>query len=168
MKNTIKIIALMALTSLAACHGNTTDGRQAEATEKLVAEADRVVGIPAITNWTQKKMMRDIYELLDKPNLTTYAYLHDLNGKLHCLGPVIGYGLPYSTQFTNPQRLIHNTGVDLIPQPEPNGVFVPEGLSATWLNLIDPETGKPQVVYVEPPITVSPIKLTSPVVATRC
>jgi len=31
-------------------------------------------------------------------------------------------------------------GMTTIPQPDPNGLFMPDGLSATWLMMIDPET----------------------------
>ena len=44
-------------------------------------------------------------------------------------------------------------------KPEPNGLFMPEGLSATWLLMIDPKTNEPRPVYVEPQIIVSPFPL---------
>lgn len=46
-----------------------------------------------------------------------------------------------------------------MPQSEPNGLFMPDSLSATWLMMIDPDTGEPRPVYVEPLIIVSPFKL---------
>jgi hypothetical protein len=36
---------------------------------------------------------------------------------------------------------------------------MPEGLSATWVMLVDPKTGEPRPVYVEPSILVSPFPL---------
>lgn len=164
--------ALVLSLTLAACDPPTSDAdsRQAQATKTLTDQADRTVGMPAIKNFTEKKMARDIYELRDDPNIATYAYVQGLDGKLRCLGRSLGYGLPYSTQFSNPEAYMQRSsgGYLTMPQAEPNGLFTPDGMSATWLNLIDPATGKPSVVYVEPTITVSPIKLTGPAVAGPC
>lgn len=140
-------------------------------TEAAMSEANRQVGMPAIVNFQEKKLMKQIYELRDQEDLVCHAYLFNkMTGEVgQYLGKCIGYGLPYSTQFSNPQRVVdvHDFGVEsyesnasaVIPQPEPNGLFMPEGLSATWLLLIDPETNKPRPVYIEPEIIVSPFKL---------
>ena len=45
-----------------------------------------------------------------------------------------------------------------MPQPEPNGLFMPDGLAATWLMLID-EKGDIHPAYFEPAIIVSPVLL---------
>lgn len=147
------------------------DGQIADQTERAMLEANRQVGMPAIVNFQEKKIMKQIYELRDSENLIAHAYLvNEMNGEIgQYLGQCIGYGLPYSTQFSNPERAVdledeigHNlidSHSGVMPQPEPNGLFMPEGLSATWLLLIDPETGEPRPVYVEPAIIVSPFKL---------
>ena len=46
-----------------------------------------------------------------------------------------------------------------MPQADPNGLFMPSGLSATWLMMIDQRTGEARPVYVEPQIIVSPFPL---------
>lgn len=136
-------------------------------------ESNRQIGLPAIINNQEKKIMKQIYELRDQENLVCYAYLFNKDsGKVgQFLGKCIGYGLPYSTQFSNPMKVVdpervaghskyQGEGAFLsMPQPEPNGLFMPEGLSATWLLLINPETKEPRPVYVEPEIIVSPFKL---------
>lgn len=138
------------------------DRQQAAETERLTSEAFRQVGMPDITRFTEKKLAKDIYELRDRADLTTWTYIIDLNGKLHLLGQSIGYGLPYSVQYTNPmKREQAHTERYTIPQPEANGLFMPDGLSATWVLLIDPNDGKPKPVYVEPQILVSPFPLPS-------
>jgi len=107
-----------------------------------------------------------IFELRDQENLVCYAYLvNKMSGKLVFLGKCIGFGLPYSVQFTNPMKPLSmshaNRGLSLttIPQPDPNGLFMPSGLSATWLMMVDPDTGDARPVYIEPEIVVSPFKL---------
>lgn len=67
---------------------------------------------------------------------------------------------PYSAQYVSPgYHLDEPDGGDLLmPQPEPNGLFVPDGLSATWILCSDGEGGvKP--VYSEPELMVSPFPL---------
>lgn len=76
------------------------------------------------------------------------------------------FGLPYSVQFTNPERIKIYDGAAhgainpiAVPQPDPNGLFMPQGLSATWLMMVDPKTNEPRPVYIEPEIVVSPFPL---------
>lgn len=147
-----------------------SDTQLAAQTERSMMEANAQVGMPAIVNWKQKKDLKMLYEVLDQEGLITYAYLVSLDGKLVFLSKCVGYGMPYSTQYSNPVKAMqgdHAVGMDFtgfhdvitMPQPEPNGLFPPEGLSATWLMMIDGETGDVRPVYVEPQIIVSPIKL---------
>lgn len=140
------------------------DMDQQRKTEKSMREANKQVGMPAIVNFQEKKLMKQIYELRDQENLICFAYYIDMTGVKHFLGKCIGYGLPYSTQFSNPEKVFHDSGINgrsatFIPQPEPNGLFMPEGLSATWLLLIDPATNEARPVYIESEILVSPFRL---------
>ena len=118
--------------------------------------------ISAITNFQERKLAKMIFELRDREDLLCYAYsVSKMQGKLVFIGRCIGYGLPYSTQYTNPEVIARcsSAGYAVIPQADPNGLFMPSGLSATWLMMIDPETGEPRPVYLEPEIVVSPFKL---------
>jgi hypothetical protein len=177
MKKLIILLSLILTTVLVSCQQKTSaptaDKKLQKQTERTMSEANRQVGFPSITRFQEKKNMKMIYELRDQENLICYAYLvNEVNGKVgQFLGKTIGYGLPYSTQFSNPQKITdpevvmgyrkhQGEGAFLtIEQPEPNGLFMPEGLSATWLLLIDPKTKKPRPVYVEPSIIVSPFPL---------
>ncbi len=47
----------------------------------------------------------------------------------------------------------------IIPQADPNGLYMPTSSSATWLILIDPVTKKARPAYFEPEIVVSAFKL---------
>jgi len=141
----------------------STDKVQMVATERLMSEANRQVGMPNITNFAQKKTMKLIQEECDNEDLICYAYLKsDYSGKLVYIGKCIGYGVPFSAQYTNPMRALDgpSTGeFTTIPQPDPNGLFMPTSSSATWLLMIDPVTSKPRVAYFEPEIVVVPFKL---------
>ena len=146
------------------CENKTTDDKQRIQTEKLVSEAQRQVGMPNIINFQQRKLMKMIYELCDKENLICYAYIKsDYQGKLFFIGKCIGFGIPFSAQYTNPMKPATSNGYwrdFAIPQPDPNGLFMPTSSSATWLMMIDPTTNKPRPVYIEPEIVVSPFPLT--------
>ena len=160
----MKKIAIAMCLFLTGCPegGDEADVRQRKATEVSLAEADRQIGMPAIKNFQERKLAKLIFELRDQEDLVTYAYLTSLDGKLVFLGKCIGYGLPYSVQYTNPQKIADsnvNYGYAILPQADPNGLFMPDGLSATWLMMIDPKTNKPRPVYVEPTIIVSPFPL---------
>jgi len=158
----MKILVLLALTvCLAGCDVNSADKVQTEASEKSLAEAQRQIGMPNIVNFQERKLMKSILELRDKEDLVTYAYIVDWQGNLHFIGQCIGFGLPYSVQFTNPQKLrwSQRHGGFTMPQADPNGLFMPDSLSATWLMMLDPDTQEVRPVYVEPPIIVSPFKL---------
>ena len=138
--------------------GDSAERDQRRKTVKLMAEANSQIGMPAIKNFQERKLAKFIFELRDKENLKTYAYIvNHMTGKLVHIGDCIGYGLPYSVQYTNPQKWAAQ-GLSL-PQADPNGLYMPQGLSATWLLMIDKKTGKARPVYVEPEIIVSPFKL---------
>jgi len=159
------VIAVMLLGFIQGCGvGNEpgSDKIQAKKTEALTSESQRQVGMPNIVNFQERKLAKMIFELRDKENLICYAYIKsDYLGKLMFIGKCIGYGLPYSVQYTNPMRITKHYGDGrlTIPQADPNSLFMPPGLSATWLQMIDPKTGKARAVYIEPEIVVSPFPL---------
>jgi hypothetical protein len=143
----------------------TADEQQQKQTEQLTAEAQRQVGMPTIKNFQERKLMKQIMELRDRVDLVTYAYIVDWQGNLHYIGQCVGFGLPYSVQFTSPEKVVDLNGdrggyvMGTVPQPDPNGLYMPEGLSATWLMMLDPSTEEVKPVYVEPQIIVSPFPL---------
>lgn len=105
-----------------------------------------------------------LYELRDNPNLVNYAYLFsEVTGKYVYFGKCVGYGIPYSTEFSNPQKTIEGatTGeFTTIGQAEPNGLFMPSSSDGTWLMMLNPDkNNEPTPVYVEPKVIVSPFRL---------
>lgn len=120
--------------------------------------ANAQVGMPGITNFTEKKIMRRLYEMRDQ-NVATYSYIVDLNGHLHHVCDSMGFGLPYGTQFSSPQKLSNpgNSNV-LMPQSEPNGLWVPETAEGTWV-ICASTKGEFTPMYIEPRVIVSPFRL---------
>ena len=137
----------------------SSDDVQRQKQEQISQQGNQQVGMPAITNFAEKRMMKDILELRDQDVATT-TYIVDLNGKTHKLCDSVGFGLPYATQFTNPQRVVHSgNGPVTLPQADPNGLFSPAAADGTWVQCVNPQTKKATVVYVEPRVIVSPFPL---------
>lgn len=157
-------LCVMLLAMISGCEPSTTsDSIQRQQSEVMLAEATAEVGMPAIKNFRERKLLKDILELRDQDGLVTYTYVfNELNGALVFLGETVGYGIPYATQFTNPQKLErspHLGDYNVIPQADPNGLFSPASAEGTWVLMKDPNGTEVRPVYIEPRIIVSPFRL---------
>ena len=160
MRGLIEMIAAACMMfGIAGCNSEgDADSLARKQTEKMAMEAARRVGPVGIVNYTEKRFAKMIYELRDK-EVKTYSYFMDMTGRLHFLCNSIGYGLPASIQYVNPQKKVSGSyGNIALPQPEPNGLFMPDSLDATYVLCTD-EKGKVKPVYSEPKLIVSPFKL---------
>lgn len=158
-------LVLLGLILVAGCDSApTSDDIQQKQQESILAEGTSQVGMPAVKNFRERKMLKDIIELRDQAGLVTYTYMvAEMTGKLVYIGETVGYGIPYATQYTNPQKFVRfweqtHKGY-VMPQADPNGLFSPENAEGTWILLKDPHGGDVRPVYVEPRIIVSPFKL---------
>jgi hypothetical protein len=161
----IIMVAGLALTTvaLASCQEmENSDRKAALQQEQLSAEAHNQVGLPAIVNFQEKRMMKMIFELRDQ-TISTITYIQDMNGKLHKLCDSVGYGLPYATQYTNPEKIAYrstNVGVLSLPQADPNGLFMPASADGTWVMCQNPANSKEvRPIFVEPRVITSPFPL---------
>lgn len=158
MRKITTFLGLLALSMLTACSGGQPDAEEAQqqATAQLLADAEARVGMPRVTNFTEKRLANQIMELRDQPNLATYSYTVDMNGRAHCLGRSIGFGLPYTTQITNPMQDLwgSNGSSNAIPQAEPNGLYSSDSTNATWVLLVGAD-GRPKPAYIESDVTVT-------------
>lgn len=159
------IIGLAAIMfSLCGCNASSSDNKMQEAQEQIADRANSAVGMPSITHFFEKRQLKTIYEDRDNPKFATYTYLVDMNGQLHFFCHSIGYGIPYSTQYTNPQRDIYHgaDGITTIPQADPNALFSPPSSDGTWVICQNPnKTDEVHAVYVEPRVISSPWELKS-------
>ena len=161
--------------SLVACKDDSGQTREARQTQMNMNQASTIVGMPSITNFTEKRNLKMIYELRDQAGLVTYTYYIDINGKKHKVCPTtsVGYPFPYSTQYTAPNApragyAMYPDGTQSsaatiyeAPQPEPNGLHMPSGADATWVICLGPDGKSLTPVYVEPRIITSPFELTA-------
>lgn len=159
MKQTM--ILLFALFIISCNNTPTADAKDTQRQELLQTQGQAQAGLPAITNFQEKKLLKSIYEMRDNEKLICYAYLfNEFQGKLVYIGKCMGYGIPYSTQYSNPEKWVDGGEhyAHSLPQSEPNGLFMPSSSAGTWVMLID-EAGTPHPVYIEPNVIVSPFKL---------
>jgi hypothetical protein len=161
MKRLLLVAVAVSALGLTACDEHKTSTQiEREKQEELSLRGVESVGMPSIVNFAEKRMMKDILELRDQ-NVATTTYITDLNGKLHKVCNSVGYGLPYATQYTNPQKAGGggSGGYFTLPQADPNGLYSPASADGTWVLCVDAKSGKPKPVYIEPRVIVSPIPL---------
>jgi len=151
----MRFVAILLLSiAFVGCKDNSDES----ATTTRMAELRSEVGLPKVANFTEAKFANLTTELRDQ-EIRTWSYYLDIQGGRHLLCESIGYGLPYSVQVTNPMRTVnsyHDSSV--IPQAEPNGLFMPESAEATWVLCSDGKGGVAPV-YSEPALLVSPFPL---------
>lgn len=155
--------------ALAACDqqapAQTATQREHQQQELLQQQAVSQVGVPSIVNFREKKLLKDIYELRDQNNFVTYTYTYsEMTGKYVFFCNSIGYGIPYATEFTNPQQLewrYHDQTVasGVVAQADPNGLYSPASAEGTWVMCKDPNGPDVKPIYIEPRVIVSPFKL---------
>lgn len=139
-----------------------SDTTQQHQQEQMSVQSNAQVGMPGINRFTEKRIMKRLYEMRDQ-NLVTYTYVTDMNGRLFHLCDSIGFGLPYGTQFSNPEKHIYDSQYNAynLPQAEPNGLFMPPTAEGTWVICAAEDKKEFTPVYVEPRVIVSPFKLRS-------
>jgi hypothetical protein len=142
----------------------SSDDIQRAQQETILREGTAQVGMPAIKNFRERKLYKDILEMRDQDGLVTYTYLwNEMQGKKVFFCQSVGFGLPYATQFTSPQKPMvwYSQGVGAIamPQADPNGLFSPSSAEGTWILCKNPNGQDTRPVYVEPRVIVSPFKL---------
>ena len=166
---TLRFAVLVAVFAIvAACDDPpaTSDSVQTALQEKLLAEGTSQVGMPAIKNFRERKLLKDILELRDQEGFTTYTYVWPEQSKTPIfLCDSIGYGIPYATQFTSPSKYERYSiaggswGTGQMPQADPNGLFSPASAEGTWVMCKNPNGSDVKPVYIEPRIVVSPFRL---------
>jgi len=152
------VIGIGACLMVSACDAQpSADRMQREQQEQLSMQGVMSVGMPAITNFAEKRMMKDILEMRDKMQ-PTYTYLageqQGVIGEKVC--DSLGYGLSGATQYTNPQKIADRSqgGYAVLPQADPNGLFSPAATEGTWVMCKVRGSDKVSPQYIEPRIIV--------------
>lgn len=169
------IVCLLVILCIGCGNRETASSKENEYTQMIMEQASDAIGYPNVTNFFEKAQLKEIYELRDNPELICYWYTkNDMTGKWIYQGSCIGYGIPYTTQFTQPETVqraalpaLKLNGEDkgrneyfteILPQADPNGLYSSASTSATWILTTD-DKGKIKPTYVESEITVSQTKI---------
>ena len=116
--------------------------------EQAIADSQKSIGFPEVRYFNEKKNLKEIIELRDNPKLICYYYTKNtMTGKDVYQGKCQGYGVPYASNYANPE------------EADPNGMYM-QGLSttATWVSHIN-DKGEKEIRYIEEEITVSQSKI---------
>lgn len=161
----LKVIALAVAAFFVLTAESCNDGasvKEAAAQSRLTAESNAQVGMPAIANFAEKRNYKMIYELRDSPNYATYTYLVGMRNELKLLCHSIGYGIPESSQYTNPQadEFYTTSSSQHVPMPnaDPNGMYSSPSANGTWVMCLGPD-GKIAPVRAEPNVLTSPFPM---------
>jgi hypothetical protein len=155
------LMFFITLTSESGCDVQpTTDQKVARAQEQITSEGNAQVGMPGIHLFTEKQRLSELYTLRDDPKMICYAYLYnEYHDTYRFMGKCMGYGIPYNTQFSNPEKWEGEGTAQqnhLITQAEPNGLF-PASCAGTWILMINPnDPSEIKPLYCEPNVIVSP------------
>ena len=164
----ILLMLLIASLSVTSCLEiqESTDKKAQRQQEQIMKEVKNELGLPNIVNFQEKRTLKLLYEQRDRTDLVCYAYTYvPMTGKFVYIGKTLGYGIPYSAQYSNPEKIVDYCGsascrsMGTLPQPEPNGIWTPTSSDATFLMLYNEKTKEYEPVYMEPRIVVSPFKL---------
>lgn len=153
----MKVIALLSLLLVSTSCRQSSESLDEQATDSRLQEMRAQVGLPTITNFTEAKFAKLVAELRDQ-EIRTWTYYLDINGNRHLLCESVGYGIPYSVQVTNPEKVEYPSSGATLPQAEPNGLYMPDSADATWV-LCSNGKGGVAPVYSEPHLLVSPFPL---------
>jgi hypothetical protein len=156
----LSLITIIFCTCFTACSTDIGKEEERAYTSNLIETLNDLIGMPNIQNGFMKKSLKSIYELQDNAELICYAYSrNEYTGLYTYLYPCIGFGIPYSTQYTAPEAIYKYYGeYGMAPQADPDGLYHGDGTQATWVLRVS-ETGEVIVVYAEENMHIEQQKL---------
>lgn len=160
------LVVFFAISALTACKPAepSSDRRMAAEQERSLQDAVSSVGMPAIKNWREKRLLKMIYELRDQDGLRTYTYVvAQQTGARVFLCDSIGFPINDATGFSSPEKVYTSSGGSHsfpMIQAEPNGLFTPDASNSYWVMCLDNDKGKPAPTFITgyPLVTTFPLK----------
>lgn len=163
MKKLLMLVSVLVLFAGCEVQESSTDIERKKQ-EELSKQAMLAVDLPNISNFYEKKTLKKILEMRDNPKVINFLYTKNtMSGKWIYEGKCIGFGIPYSTQYTNPERYEYQGAT--LPQADPNGLYSTPNGTATWVIKVD-DNGLQTVEYIESEIRVTQNKLAKRLVET--
>jgi hypothetical protein len=154
-------MALILCASLVACRKDSEQGKESKKVNQQQSQYAKGQPIPTF-NWSlERHLQTELYKARNT-KVATHSVWRSNTGMIEDDCPSLGFGLPYDVSLTNPltaSRSYHGTGygssVDVVEQPEPNGVFASKNTNATWVFCVN-NTGSLDPIYVESKVTSYP------------
>jgi hypothetical protein len=164
-KNIIRIITICLTLSIFGCDRvNTEQAKESKKVNQQQSQYAKSQPIPTYDWSFERDLMIQLYGLRNE-KVATHSIWRSMTGMIEGDCPSLGYGLPYDVSLTNPlapSRTWWGNGlgssIDVVEQPEPNGVFASKNTSATWVMCIN-KSGTLDPIYVETKVTVYPYTL---------
>lgn len=164
MKKTLLALALLAATTAASAQwwgeaSSTTAASDQQ--ERMLKEAHKSIGLPAVRNFREKRLLKMLYELRDQDGLRTFTYLvAQQTGKVVKLCDSMGYPLSDATGFTSPDRVVRDNGTAFgtITQAEPNALFTPDSSNGYWVMCLGSDKATPAFVTGDLVVTSYPLQ----------
>lgn len=107
----------------------------------------------------ERQVLIDTY-LARNNNISTFAYMFTMDGKIIEICPSMGYPIPYSTQLTAPEKVDSYSYSIVLPNAEPNGVYPPGDAAATLVQCVNSD-GSVTPVYIEWYVLAFPYRIKS-------
>ena len=129
--------------------------------EKLLKEAHNAIGMPALRNFREKRLLKMLYELRDQDGLRTYTYLvAQQTGKVVKLCDSMGYPLSDATGYTSPDKVVRDNGTAFgtVTQAEPNALFTPDSSNGYWVMCLGSDKATPAFVTGDLVVTSYPLQ----------
>lgn len=163
MKKTLIALALLAATAASAGwldpDPSSRDANKQQ--ERALLEAHRAVGMPALRNFREKRLLKMLYELRDQDGLRTYTYLvAQQTGKVVKLCDSMGYPLSDATGYTSPDLVVRDNGTAFgsVTQAEPNALFTPDSSNGYWVMCLGSDKATPAFVTGDLVVTSYPLQ----------
>jgi hypothetical protein len=161
MKKTLLALAVSA--ALAGCvdAAPASDKAANAQQEQTLKEAHSAVGMPALRNFREKRLLKMLYELRDQDGLRTYTYLiAQQSGKVVKLCDSMGYPLSDATGYTSPDKVVRdsNQTFGTVTQAEPNALFTPDSSNGYWVMCLSADKATPAFVTGDLVVTSYPMQ----------
>lgn len=161
----MKKIILLVIISLAVlttgCYEKSQTDRDAITVERQQSQYAKGQPIPAFDWSLERELVIKLYNLRNS-KVSTSTVWRSRMGQIEGSCSSMGYGIPYDTSLTNPEKLSSkymNASVGrisgVVGQAEPNGIFASTHTSATWVMCVG-KGGQLEPHYVEATVNVYP------------
>jgi hypothetical protein len=126
----------------------------AQAERRRVEKAARDIKSPTITNFEERKFLKEVLELKDL-GVDTWIYKTNADGKLFLVGKGVGFPLSDGALLSSP--LVRENRYVTVPQAQPTELFPSNSAKGSWIKLLT-EDG-PTMYYSLDPLTCSQVKI---------